>query len=923
MTTSGVSVRVQRTAGEAAETLRRLNEMAVAARKGLDGVDDALERLHRRRDAVQQQLTVLDRPAAADDGRAGALRQQLDQLNREIAEAERRRSEQQQAPTPSPTRPGEPATATPPPPPPRRALTPEERQRLAASGTYSAPELARATWVRPPTDPNDPTTGTLFVPPPRAEGPRAPSPRRPPTPPPPPAARGGGTDAGGVAARGGYGTPDAALLRQDGEQSPGTSPGNRGMGGGARSEEARKVDETADEYRDLAASTRLTALSSRELRYEWEQNARALGRQHREIDKTVTELDRLQGKKKTARRDDEIERLVERRRDLQVGRATLDGERERLQRELESRGLRVGSGGILLGSSDGRGAHEAALGGQRPTLRQLAGTVAGGAGLGGGSPGGLAISAALGWLNPWTAAATAAGMAGGYMFSDGGRANQLRRLVFDAGMRGGGGFQGIYDDALGGMSAPYFLRPEESIEARMALGTQTGRTDVEEIAALARAYGLPPGAVAAMIGRVGTLGALPLGATGRQRRVGGIDPPAALPQPAIAPPRQESQSGHDRGVQAARNLQAYLVDTAPTRDDVRNARRRGANAARELLGFFGLGSSPMEQDRPPVGRAATDEVQLTGGEVLLGTAGAASSPGRSNERRFTSRGDGSSGIAGILAGAYGSSAYRGLPGDRRDLLMQSFLQQWSRLSNVQQSAGGMPIQNWETVPAMLSTATRYFGKDISPEIPAARVSAFMEGFQRPRGPIMQGIQLRGIRDMAEGMTPEQLAEFKRTTKGVDLTTHAGRIEAMQNTFSLPPREMEMVLRAQMAARRRVVGSGTEAEQWMIADAHTGGQMGPARDIQRLQNKLLYARQGSEESVGLVEEIQRKMSASGDFGQLFRNELLGDESAIRATDGIKALGQSIKGSVLNLTRDVIEALDAWNAGVGVQPGMRGE
>lgn len=918
MNPTGVSVRVQRTAGEAAETLRRLNDMAVAARKGLDGVDDALERLHRNRDAVQQQLAGLGRPTLrADVTRAENLRATLDALNREIADVERRRQEAPQGGhTVLPPTPGTQGA--------RRALTPEERQRLVGTGNYTERELARATWLRPPTTPGDVSTGTVFVPPMRADVPRATPPSRPASPGerPDPASSPSPGDSRGMPGTGDGATLPPAERRAEGERR--RSPDRE-----ARTEEARRVDETADEYRDLAASTRLTALSSRELRYEWQQNVLELRAQGREIDRTVTELDRLQAKKKTAKRDDEIERLVERRRDLQVGRTSLEGERDRLRQELESRGFRVGSGSILLGPPDGRGAQEAALGGQRPTLRQLAGTVAGGAGLGGGSPGGLAISAALGWLNPWTAAATAAGMAGGYMFSDGGRANQLRRLVFDAGMRGGGGFQGIYDDALGGMSAPYFIRPEESIEARMALGTQTGRTDVQDIAALARAYGLPPGAVAAMIGRVGTLGALPRSARAQAGGArGDFRPPprdrVAHSSPAtLAAEEPPTPSDPNTGRVAARMLldaaSAWNQRGPATAGEVmRQGGNSGQQYARRFLAMFGLG--PGAEPSAP---ATTRDVPLTGGEQFLGSVTSNERSTPTDGARSPREGEPASGIAAILAGAYRSSAYRALPSDRRDLLMQSFLQQWSRLSNVQQSAGGMPIRNWETVPAMLSTATRFFGPDISPEIPAARVGAFMEGFQRPRGPVMQGIQLRGIRDLAEQLSPEQRAEFQRNTGGIDLATHAGRIEAMQNTFSLPRREMEMVLRAQMAARRRVVGAGTEAEQWMIADAHTGGQMGPARDLQRLQNRLLYAREGSEDAGSLVDEIQRKMRASGDFGQLFRNELLGDEAAIRATDGIKALGQSIKGSVLELTRDVIEALDAWNSGVGVQPGVRGE
>lgn len=899
----GISIRVQRTAGEASDALKRLGADAAAAKKEVSGVDAALADLQRRRDEYRRTLADIERNSAPDDPRRAAAQAELSRLDAAIAA---RRSAVPPGMQPAP--PTNPAV-TPVARPASRPLTPEERKTFG--NRYSEAELNRARWLSPPTD-TRPGTLIFDVEPPRpSAAPRGAVGRHIDDIVPPGSQAGAPPPAGASSTGGGAvpPTPSSAVSQDD---------------------EAASASNTASQYADLGDAKRRSALSDRELQKEWAANQKALNAEYDAIARVEKRLESLRHGRTRVAASLRQQLIVQGEAELRDRRQSLNvfhGDARGLRAEAERRGFQIGNGGTLVDAAGNVIGHPTpgAGGGGGGALGQF------GQGLASGGGGWLGYGMGLLRAHPFVAAGTAVGALGAYALSSGGRANDLARRVFDAGMRSGGGWQDIYDQSMSVGRGSYYLHPEEMIEARLAFGTRTGRTDALGIAAFARAYGMSPGSTASMIGQVGTLGVLPRERTGRS--MPGRLPTAPQPTAAPRPQRADGVWGFGVGRYGERGARGesgswrapYWNDpsapdwifsqgryTLGDRNPTSTRTQVDVNAPGFLERMLGHASNAVVLSSSPHGG-------LPASRRVLAPHTATETPSTSERAPSVS-----GGIASILARAYQGSAYRGLPEDRRNLLAESFVNQWARLSRVQ-SSGGRLIQNWEAVPAMLATATRFFGPDVSPEMPAARVGAFMEGIQRPKGEVLQGIQLRGIHDLASSMTPEQIEEFRRATAtgkngrgGIDLRKMSGRVEAMQNTFSLPPEQQAMILRAQIEGRRRVTGGG-EAELWMLAQAHTGGQLGPARDIQELQNKLMNATLGSQEEQSLMSKIREQVDKSGRFGTLFGNDLGKDHLGIEVSEPIKALGQSITSSVLDLADSIVDALNYWDREVGVRGG----
>lgn len=580
-----------------------------------------------------------------------------------------------------------------------------------------------------------------------------------------------------------------------------------------------------------------SAMSEKKLRHEWQQNSRHLREQGRDIEAVTAKLSALRSKGGSG---DAVTAAGEQLRDLHATNARFLATRNVIASALERRGYTV------AGDSVWKEPRPPSVGGQ-----VMRGIAAGG-GFSGGGPLGMMGGLLMGGLSAPMAIAAGLTATAGWAVSNSGTDVDLRRLIFDTGTTLGGGYAGLRADAVGAMGAPHWLNPRESLGARLALARRTGRTDYHKIAALARGYGLPIVQTTDMIAQMGTLGPLPY----------------------------------------ASGFTAFTATRPSQARDV-------LNAAGSHHGVYG---SLEFKDSSAIKSYILDGVLPNGKSTAI--------PGPSTAKPV--RISEVSGIAEIVAKGYQKSAYASLPVDRRDALMGSYAQQVARLTQIQAMNGGV-VRNFESAPDLLSTATRFYGPEISPDIPAQRVGAFMQGIQAPKNDIVRGVQMRAIMNLGREMSPEELSEFRKATSknvegGVDLRDITHARYAMQNVFSLPPAQKDMILRAIGKARRSTFGNeGLERAQ--LTEFEGGGSAAVGIELQQLWDKFLKSTPGSAASVDLTQKMQEKLKNADDEADPFKDDLSVEKTTVAATHAIKSIGLNIREAVMELISSVLEASDA--------------
>jgi len=747
------------------------------------------------------------------------------------------------------------------------ALTPEELEEHRARGMTDE-QLGRARRLRP---------GTIIVQP--AESYRSP-----------------GLDAAEAIARG-----LSPLAPAERRAEPARGPREPQTADDVRRDAdavAETVDDQAQSYERLSDRQRLATLSAKGFRTEWDELTRALRIQERELGTAQGQFERLghlrQGGIQLGPREQfAYDRLPSRIQDLEQGLAALHRDRETLEAEAERRGLEVAGDRL-------RERPQVATGGGGGG-RAVAGAFLSGAGFGGGSVGGTLAGAALGWLNPWTAAASLAGLGVGFALSDSGSYVDSQRATFDAAMRLGGPGD-LRAAAEAGLDGPAHLRYRDTIQNRVAFH---GRRDLDDVPELGRAYGLPPEAVSGSIARIGRLGVLP-GARAAARTV------------EISVPRAESPR-----VPIERRPRPSTEAPPVDEEAMRRTALQGLDVNADLLRQY------VMSDSGPAEYPSSLEIGATG--VRPGALGELRTAGRALPAHsldpttvLGSRQVRTGGMAGTLAGAYQSSVYGSLPDYRSDARMEEFLEQSARLYGMQ--GEGAPLRDFALVPTLLSTATRAMRTgaedELAPDFAADRVGAYMKTVAAPQGDVASGIALRAVLELGRRMSPEEREEFRRATDvanggiaigGLDITNYTDAEAAQRNVFALPPQQRDQIQRALIEGRQRVTGKGTAAELEYLS-----GQIGNpliAHDVQRMQQQLLEARPGSAAAVDLQQKIQEKIDAAEKEASPFLQDISKEELAIRLEQPFKDAGQRVKALLFDLADAVTEGVAYWDTNVG--------
>lgn len=660
-----------------------------------------------------------------------------------------------------------------------------------------------------------------------------------------------------------------------------------------------------DEQLNLTNLKRRDLVTDSALQRSWREGTRTLRDHTKELQQAQVELRRYEAYQQQGvlypNEAVAVERLRTRVGALRDAIQETSGRQTQIATEWERRGYSVRGDALSMA--------------RRPPgpLRTFMGGLGGGLGGGGGSVLGAGMGLLAGTLTPAGIAASLGLAIGAFGARSAETYEDTQRLIFDTGMRLGGGFGGLRRTAMGGLRGPLHLQFRESVGAVMALAMQTGQTDAGSVAAFARAYGLPVEATAQIIGQMGALGVMPRTRTERTvlpmppRR--GLETTPAAVMPAAAPRQEGLPSVGELVSELASKAWSVIAagpGTAHSSDEVvALMRSRGAQAAAldpraQARARFAELRERLHAERDPQNRRALREAMRR-------------QWGRMTHRDVVERTVGR-GLPEMIAGAYAASPYRG-----NNALMSAFLEQSGRLMQVQ-AAGGAPIIDFERMPAMLSAATRAYGADVNPAFGARLAGGVVQGIQQPQGDVLRGVALRAVMQLGRTLSPEQLAAFQNDPKirqmtggvGIDLRSYTGAQAAMQNAFSLPREQAQQVIRAIASSYRGLVGSGTEASRLFFTQMF-GGKAALGIAGEHLFEQLLSA-EGGRGGGDLVGQFKDLLGQAGGEGAPFLNDARITEVQTTVGAPLKQLGQGITEAVLDFADQIRDAQRVWEGGV---------
>jgi hypothetical protein len=331
---------------------------------------------------------------------------------------------------------------------------------------------------------------------------------------------------------------------------------------------------------------------------------------------------------------------------------------------------------------------------------------------------------------------------------------------------------------------------------------------------------------------------------------------------------------------------------------------------------------------PPVPRTGYDFPEEIAARAHVEAARHRDQPGRMVElREIQKRRDAAVGgrprevhhgrdMADVIATAYQASAYHNLPPERRDALAGAFIRNSLQVMQAQ-SEGGAPIADFDRAPTMLSAATRALGKDLPPEFAGEISGGLIHGLTSPPSDVARGVALRGIMDLGRNMSPEDREKFRAaTTKnvdgGIDLSSYSGSMAALQNAFSLPREQSNLITRKILESYRGVTGKGTESERQFFGQMF-GGRMAPAITASRLADRVLDAEPGSEAEGGFLEKFRAKVEVAGMEAKPFEQDARTAEAAMAAGKDFKLIGETILDAVLDLSDKIRAARGVLDGG----------
>lgn len=683
-------------------------------------------------------------------------------------------------------------------------------------------------------------------------------------------------------------------------------------------ESSRVVDAMAPEveaHRRRAAIVRASAMNERELHREWRETQKLLTEQHRDLRQAEERFSTLDEYRKSGtinlsdREEFALDRLPGRIRDLREGMAQLRLEQEAMAEVGRSRGMVINDADQLVTPQQGGGGGGGMFG-------RVAGA------LGGAGGGGMGIGLGLRMFGTAaTGGLLAAGILAGveafrFLNRSAETYEDTQRRIFDTGMRLGGGFDTLREQSQTALRGPLRITFEEQMQSRLALAMQMGQADAGGVQALARAYGLDVGATAGLIGRMGTLGAMPMSspvgrAPGR---------PAPVPMLSTAPMADDGTriSVDSRGASGSwgppvepdtrsrtdRRFDVTNGDAAAMADRATDDAKAMASKALDWLGALGGGQfyadspQPLASPRPQPGPQPGRPTPATSATPAGRTGG---------------------GIEDILARSYSASGLDQGPGGS-NALMSSYMEHIGRLLEQQTAAGGAPLGNYEFGPAMMARAVDAFGDTgITPgaqlRFGAQMVGGMVQGLQAPQDTTQRGIQLRAIMQMGRGMTPEQLAEFRRSTEaqapggGLDPTTYTGAIATMQNMTSLDEPQRSQVMEAVLSGLTRVTGTG-DMRAMTFSNMFYGGQAAPGIALNRVIEDLTRSDLSGEQRVDLNQQFRKLMEQAGSEGVPWAQdrEMAGVETSVGR---IARIGQSIKQGLLDFATYIEDSQAMWD------------
>jgi hypothetical protein len=677
---------------------------------------------------------------------------------------------------------------------------------------------------------------------------------------------------------------------------------------------AQAMDPEIEAHRRRDAQVRASAMGERELQRAWRETRKILDEQQRDIERSESKYKELAtwrhaGIGLSAREEDALYdglpgKIIDGRAEIKK----IEVERAAIGAAAAAKGLVENESGQLAppppppptaagGDDGGRMAAMAAMGG-----RVLTGV-------------GAAV-AAKAVYEAWQFANRAATTF-----------EETQRRVFDTGMRLGGGFVAIRRQYVEDLEGPLKVDLAEQMQARLAMAMTSGQTDAGGAMEFARAYGLDVGSTAGVFGRIGTLGAMPM-----SRPV-----ESAVPAIETAPRARDSVVTDSRGASGSwgdppavqrppqRSGPMTNADAAAMADDLMARVGGWLGQSRDVVGGWrtrvGLVDGAWEKARDFAEQYGAGVAHTRGNRFDARGAPTIppprSAPVPEQPQRRTGRG-----MEHILASAY-TAAGLSANGDAGNAMMTAFLEQAGRLMEQQTAAGGAPLGNFETGPAMLARAvTAFDGSGLTPgaqlRFGSQMVGGMVQGLQQPKDAVRRGIQMRAIMRLGNEMSPEELKDFREQTEplapggGLDPTTLTGATAVMQNMTSLPGDLRTKVMEAVLGGLTQVTGGG-EMRVMSMAEGFFGGQMAPAITLNKILEDLARADLPKEERVDQEKRFLALMDQAGSE----KNPWVLDRQAEKAeaTAGVfRQIGQSVEGGIYDLATAVERAWDTWDSRV---------